>query len=324
MPRAIVIRAPGGPEVLRPEEVTVGLPGAGEIRLRQTAVGVNFHDIYVRSGLYRTLDLPGVPGLEAAAVVEEVGPGVSGFSPGDRVGYVTKRYGGYAAERVLPAERAVRLPDALDDATVAGLLLKGLTVDMLVRKVHAVRPGDTVLVHAAAGGVGQLLCQWAVHLGATVIGTAGSTEKAAIARACGCAHVILYREQDFVAAVREITGGHGVQAAYDAVGKDTFLGSLDCLAVRGQLVNFGAASGPVEPFVVARLAARSNSVSRPMLFDFIADRAELEEAAAALFRALADGAIRPPSLREFPLDDAAGAHRALEGRQTTGALVLRV
>lgn len=322
MAEAIMLREHGGPERLRLETVEVGRPGPGELRLRQTAVGVNFHDVYVRGGLYRTLALPGIPGIEAAGVVEEVGPGVGGFAPGDRVGYIASTYGAYASERVLPADLALRLPEGLDDRLAATVLLKGLTAEMLVHRVRRVRPGEWLLVHAAAGGVGQLLCRWASHLGARVIGTAGSPEKADLARQAGCEEVILYREQDFVERVREITGGRGVDAVYDSVGRDTFEGSLACLAPCGHLVNFGQSSGPVPPFEVSRLAARSTTLSRPILFHYTAGREALDDMAAALFEALADGVLRPEPGHTFPLADAAAAHAALESRRAPGPLVL--
>lgn len=322
MADAIVLRETGGPDVLRLENIELDAPGPGEIRIRQTAIGVNFHDCYVRSGLYRTLPLPGVPGLEAAGTVETVGPGVVELNPGDRVAYFTPAYGGYASERVMRADDVVPLPAAIDDRTAAATMLKGLTVHMLLHRVHPVGPGDTILVHAAAGGVGTLLCQWAKHLGATVIGTAGSLEKAEIARRSGCRHVILYRDEDFVARVREITDGRGVDVAYDSVGRDTFLGSLDCLAVLGHLVNFGQSSGPVEPFAVARLSARSNSVTRPMLFHHTADAATRISMTAALFRALGDGTLVVGAPQIFALADAAAAHQALEARETKGPVVL--
>ncbi len=322
MARAIVLREYGGPEVLRLEDRSVPAPGPGELRVRQTAIGVNFHDCYVRSGLYRTLDLPGVPGIEAAGIVEEVGPDVSGFAVGERVGYVTGAYGAYASERVLPAAVALKLPEGLDDVLAATVLLKGLTAEMLLRQVHRVRAGEVVLVHAAAGGVGRLLCQWAAHLGAMVIGTAGSDAKAAVARASGCAHVVLYREEDFVSRVREITGGRGVDVAYDSVGRDTFDGSLECLALRGHLVNFGQASGPVAPFQVARLAAKSNSLTRPILFHFIAERAALERMGAALFDVLRSGAVQAEAGETLSLGEAAEAHRRLETREAAGPMVL--
>ncbi|MEQ9122190.1 MAG: quinone oxidoreductase, partial [Alphaproteobacteria bacterium] len=244
MADAIVMRTPGGPEVLRLEQVEVGAPGPGQVRLEQTAIGVNFHDCYVRSGLYRTLALPGVPGLEAAGVVTDIGAGVAVFAPGDRVTYFTSGYGGYANARTIDASLLVKVPDGVDDRMAAAVLLKGLTVRMLIADVHPIGPGMTILVHAAAGGVGLLLCQWAARLGARVIGTAGSAEKAALARAAGCDAVVLYREEDFVARVMALTDGRGVEVAYDSVGRDTFTGSLDCLAERGHLVNFGQASGP--------------------------------------------------------------------------------
>lgn len=317
-----MLREHGGPEVLRAEPVAVPAPGPGELRVRQTAVGVNFHDCYVRSGLYRTLELPGVPGIEAAGVIEALGPGVTGFAVGERIGYVTGGYGAYASHRVLPAAIALRLPEGMDDRLAAGVLLKGLTAEMLLRQVHRVEAGQTILVHAAAGGVGRILCQWATHLGATVIGTAGSAAKAEVARASGCAHVVLYREQDVVAEVRRLTGGRGVDAAYDSVGRDTFDGSLDCLAPRGHLVNFGQASGPVAPFQVQRLAAKSNSLTRPILFHYLADRAALERMAAALFAVLDSGAVRVQPGAALPLAEAARAHHLLESRQAEAPLVL--
>ncbi|MBR0649570.1 quinone oxidoreductase [Roseomonas terrae] len=322
MPRAIMLREHGGPQVLRAETIEVGAPGAGELLVRQTAIGVNFHDCYVRSGLYRTLPLPGIPGIEGAGVVEAVGAGVTGFAPGDRVGYVTGRYGGYASHRLLPAAVALKLPEGMSEALAASVLLKGLTVDMLIRRVHRVEAGQTILVHAAAGGVGRLLCQWASALGATVIGTVGSAAKAAIAREAGCAHVVLYRDQDFVAEVQRITGGRGVDAAYDSVGRDTFDGSLDCLARCGHLVNFGQASGPVPAFEVQRLAAKSNSVTRPIVFHYLAERPALEAMAASLFDALSSGVLRAQPGASLPMDDAARAHELLESRQADAPLIL--
>ena len=322
MPRAILLREHGGPEVLRAEDIAEAKPGPGELRVRQTAIGVNFHDCYVRSGSYKTLKLPGVPGIEGAGMVEEVGAGVTEFSPGDRVGYVSAGYGAYASERLLPAALALKLPAGMDEVTAAAVLLKGLTVSMLVNHVHAVKPGDRVLVQAAAGGVGQLLTQWARHLGATVIGTVGSREKAAMAMAYGCHHTILYRSEDFVARVKEVTSGKGVHVAYDSVGKDTLMGSLACLAVRGHLVNFGQSSGPVAPFGVAALSTGSNSLTRPMLFHYMRDRAELEALAKPLFDVLASGAVKVAPPRKFALADAGKAHAALEARQTTGSVVL--
>ena len=322
MHTAIMLRAHGGPEVLRAEPLALAAPGPGEVLLRQTAIGVNFHDCYVRSGSYRTLALPGVPGIEAAGVVEAVGPGVNGLAPGDRVAYATAGYGAYASARLLPAALALKLPDGVDDRTAAATLVKGLTAHMLLHRVHQVRAGQVVLVQAAAGGVGRLLCQWASALGATVIGTVGSQAKAEEARRCGCAHTILYREQDFVAEVKRLTGGRGVDVAYDSVGQDTFAGSLECLGLRGHLVNFGQSSGPVAPFAPAVLAAKSNSVTRPIVFHYIAEAAERADMAAAVFAALAAGVLRPGAAESFPLAEAAAAHRALEARATTGAVLL--
>jgi NADPH2:quinone reductase len=319
---AAVIREPGGPEVLLYEPITVGSPGPGELRLRQTAIGVNYHDVYVRSGMYRTLALPGIPGIEAAGVVEEVGEGVTTFSIGDRVTYFSGQYGTYASDRLLPAAIAVRLPDEVDDQLAASAFLKGMTAQALVKQVHRVQPGETVLVQAAAGGVGQILCQWATHLGASVIGTVGSPEKAKLAEAAGCAHVILYRDQDFVAGVRQITQGRGVDVVYDAVGADTFLGSIDCLALRGHLVNFGQSSGPVAPLDMARLFAKSNSLSRPNVAHYAHSRADLDTMATDLFASLKGGIIKPAAGTVLPLAQAGRAHAMLEGRETSAGIIL--
>lgn len=320
--RAIVLRATGGPEVLVLEDRPVPRAGPNQLLVRHTAIGVNFHDTYVRSGLYQTLPLPGVPGLEAAAVVEAVGPDVAGFSPGDRIAYIDERYGAYSERRLLPASLAVKLPDYLDDETAASLTIKGLTACMLLMHVRPVRAGETVLVHAAAGAVGQSLVRWARHLGVTVIATVGAAEKAEVARRCGADHVILYRSENFVERVRELTDGHGVAVAFDGVGADTFEGSLDCLDFLGTLVNFGQASGPVPPFRVARLSARSNAVVRPMLFHYIRGREALEAMAARTFEAVRDGVLRANVALRLPLAAASEAHRALEARSTAGSIVL--
>ena len=322
MTRAIVLREPGGPEALRLEKVEIGPPGPGEIRLRQTAIGVNFHDCYVRSGLYQTLPLPGIPGIEAVGQVETVGEGVEGLVPGQRVGYVSRGYGAYAEARLLPADLAVPLPDTLSDEAAASILLKGLTACMLLRRVHRASAGETILVHAAAGGVGQLLCAWGRHLGARVIGTVGSREKAEVATRAGADHVILYREEDFSARVRAITGGEGVAVAYDAVGRDTFLGSLESLGFLGTLVNYGQASGPVEPLSPSALAVKSNALVRPIVFHHLRARASLDAMAGELFAAIAAGIIRPETFLALPLDQAGESHRILEARRTTGAVIL--
>lgn len=323
MTRAIVLREPGPPSVLKAEPVEVGAPGAGQLRLRQTYVGVNFHDCYVRSGLYQTLPLPGIPGLEAVGVVEAVGEGVTGFGEGDRVAYLTRAYGGYATGRLIGADVPVKIPDGIDDRTVAATWLRGLTAQMLAYQVFPIRAGHTVLIHAAAGGVGRLLAQLARHLGATVIGTVGSAAKAELARKAGCDHTILYREENFVDRVKEITGGRGVDVAYDSVGKDTFQGSLEVLALRGHLCNFGQSSGPIEPFLISQLFARSNSISRPAVFHYFLGE-DREPMAARLFEALKSGVMTADEAHVYAFDDAAKAHEDLEGRRTTGAVLLQV
>lgn len=322
MAHAIVVRRYGGPEVLQTETVDPGLPPVGHVLLRQTFVGVNFHDVYVRSGQYRTLSLPGTPGVEGVGIVEAVGAGVDELAVGDRVVYATRCYGGYASHRILPAQRALRLPAAVDDLTAAGLFVKGLTVVMLLHRVHRLQAGEWILVHAAAGGVGRLLCQWAARIGATVIGTVGSPAKVPIARAAGCAEVIDYRREDFAGRVREISGGRGVDVVYDSVGRDTFDGSLDALAPCGHLVAFGQASGPVPPFELSRLAAHSTTLSRPILFDYIERRDALNAMSTVLFDTIAAGGVHGETPLVFALRDAAEAHRALESRTTTGPIVL--
>ena len=322
MATAMIMHEAGGPQVLRPETVTVGEPGPGQVRLKQTAIGVNFHDIYVRSGLYQTLTLPGIPGLEAAGVVEAVGEGVTAFAAGDRVAYTSGNYGAYADQRLIDAGRLVRLPDDIDDVLVAGMMVRGLTARILLTDVFPVREGSVILVQAAAGGVGQLLCQWARHLGATVIGTVGSQDKAERARRHGCHHVILYREQNVVDTVKQLTDGRGVDVAYDSVGKDTFYDSLACLAPRGHLVNFGQSSGPVEPLAMPRLAAGSFTVVWPMLGHYTADPADRDAAADAFFQALRDGILTPDDPVRYALQDVGQAHDDMEARRTHGAVVL--
>ena len=322
MPKAIVMRTPGGPEVLKVEHVDVGEPGPRQVRVRQTAVGVNFHDIYVRTGLYKTLPLPGIPGMEAVGVVEAIGPEVADAKVGDRVGYLTRAYGAYVEQRLVDADLLIKLPESLDDRTAAATLLRGLTAQMLAHHVHKIGRGQTVLVHAASGGVGRLLCQWAHHLGATVIGTVGSEEKARSARENGCDHVIQYRTENFVDRVQAITDGRGVDVAYDAVGKDTFMGSMTCLARLGHMVNFGQASGPVDPMPMSLLFQKSNSVTRPNLFHYIEDRWRRDEMAASLFKALADRVITPGNTHEYRFEDIGRAQQDMEDRKTAGAVIL--
>jgi NADPH:quinone reductase len=320
--RVIQMQRPGGPEVLQVANLDLAPLAPGELRLRQTAVGVNYHDVYVRAGLYQTLPLPGVPGIEAVGVVEAVGGGVSAFRPGDRVGYVSGAYGAYAEARNLDAGLAVKLPDGIGDRQWAATLMKAFTVCMLLHRVRRTSPGEAILVHAAAGGVGQLLCAWASHLGARVIGTVGSEAKAAIARAHGAAEIILYREEDVARRVAELTGGEGVAAVYDAVGADTFAGSVASLGFQGHLVNYGQASGPVEPFTPALLAGRSLTITRPIVFHYLRTPAMLRAIADETFAAFASGALRPIDPIELPLAEAAEAHRLLEARQSPGGIVL--
>lgn len=323
MSRAVRVHEIGGPEVLRLEEVTVGEPGPGEARVRHTAIGVNFIDTYFRSGLYPAPATPFIPGAEAAGVVEAVGPGVTAVKPGDRVGYVVT-LGAYADERLIAADRLVRIPDDISDRDAAAMLLKGMTVRFLLRATYPVRPETKMLVHAAAGGVGLLMGQWARHLGVgTIIGTVGSPEKAALAAANGYTHVIDYRAEDFVSRVRDITGGRGVDVAYDSVGKDTFPGSLDCLRPRGLWVSFGNASGPVPPFPIGLLSQKGSLyATRPTIFAYIGTESELQETAQDLFDVVRSGAVSVSARQEMRLSDVAEAHRALEGRRTSGATVL--
>ena len=321
MPKAIRFHQPGGPEVLRIEELPSVDPGPGDARVVNTAVGVNFVDVYHRTGLY-PLSLPSGLGVEAAGVVEAVGAAVAHVRPGDRVAYVATP-GAYAEERVVPADRLVKLPDDVSDRTAAAMMLKGLTVHALVRRTYAVKPGDTVLVHAAAGGVGLIMTQWLKALGATVIGTVGSDEKARIARAHGADHVIVYTREDFSKRAREITGGAGVPVVYDSVGKATFEGSLDALRPLGLMVSFGNASGAVPPFDLGVLGRKGSLfLTRPTVFTYISRREDLERGAAELFEVVRSGKVRVEVSRTWPLAQAAEAHRALEARQTTGSLVL--
>ncbi|KUR75998.1 quinone oxidoreductase [Novosphingobium sp. FSW06-99] len=318
---AIVLRVPGGPEALVLEPIAVEPPGPGQLLIRQSAASVNFHDVYVRSGAYQTLPLPGIPGLEAVGRIEALGEGVTGFAVGDRVAYIARNYGGYARLRVLDAVLAVPVPDGIDDGVATAWFLKGLTAQALVDDVEPVHAGSVVLAQAAGGGVGQLVARMAKLRGATVIGTAGSPEKAAIARAAGCDHVIAYRDTDVAAAVLELTDGRGVDVAFDAVGKDTFEGSLAALAVKGHLVHYGQASGPIPPFDLSRLGAKSAKVSRPFLWPYIQPREKLLSASASLFAALAAGQLPVTLGGRFPLAHAAAAHEALESR-AAGPFVL--
>ena len=313
----------GGPDVLTYEEIEIAAPGQGQIRVKQYACGVNFIDVYFRMGLYPSpVGLPFVAGNEGAGEVVAVGPGVTDFRIGDRVGYVAA-LGCYAAERLVPADRAVKLPASIGYEQAAGMMLKGLTVEYLVRRTFKVEKGMNVFVHAAAGGVGLILCQWANHLGANVIGTVGSKEKAALAKANGCHHTILYRDEDFVARTKEITGGKMCAVVYDGIGKTTFPASLDCLAPLGMFVSFGSASGQIDAFNINILQQKGSLfATRPTLNTYAAKRADLLDMANNLFEVVESGAVKIPVNQKYSLRDAAKAHRDLEGRATTGSSIL--
>lgn len=325
MPKAIRIHEVGGPEVLRWEEVVVSHPGPDQVHLRQTAVGLNFIDVYHRTGLYPLGDLPATPGMEGAGVVVAVGENVDTVAPGDRVAYAGLPPGAYAEERLIPAHRLVKLPDEISDQSAAGMMLQGMTVQYLLRRTVNLNRGDTILFHAAAGGVGLIACQWARHLGVKVIGTVGSQEKAELARAHGCTHTLLYREEDWVSRVRELTEGKGVSVVYDSVGRETFMKSLDCLQPLGMLVSFGQSSGPVAPFDPGLLAAKGSLfLTRPTLMTYTAKREDLLSSATELFDVVLSGAVKIEVCQTYPLAEAARAHRDIESRKTTGSSVLLV
>ena len=322
MPHAIRVHKTGGPEVLQWEEVAVGDPGPAEARVRQTAIGLNYIDTYQRSGLYK-LALPSGLGGEGAGVVEAVGAGVTDIKVGDRVAYCGGPPGAYAEIRVMPADRLVKLPDGVSERTAATLMLKGLTVQYLLRQTFPLKGGETILFHAAAGGVGSIACQWTRALGVTMIGTVGSDEKAAIAKANGCAHTIVYTRENFVERVKEITGGKGVPVVYDAVGKDTFPASLDCLSTRGMFVSFGNSSGPIAAFDILLLSQKGSLyATRPTLVTYTATRAALLAMAAEMFGLVTAGKIVSEARQTYALKDAAQAHRDLEARKTTGSTLL--
>jgi NADPH2:quinone reductase len=322
MTQAVVVRAFGGPEALEWSTIDLPRPKRNEIRVRHTAIGVNYIDVYDRTGLY-PMPLPGIVGRDAAGVVEEVGRGVKSFAPGDRVAYVLSSPGSYAEARNVPADRLVRLPPEITDEQAAGIMLKGLTAQYLLRRTYRVKKGDPIVIHAAAGGVGLIAVQWARHLGAHVIAVVGSDEKAALVREHGAQDAIVTSREDFVARVREISGGKGVPVVYDSVGKDTFTGSLDCLRPLGLMVTYGNASGPVPPFSALELAKRGSLfLTRPTLFHYIAGKGDLARAARELFEVVGSGAVKVRIGQTYALRDAAQAHRDLEGRRTTGSTVL--
>ncbi|HET6757567.1 MAG TPA: quinone oxidoreductase [Burkholderiales bacterium] len=324
MTYAIRIHQTGGPEVMRWEKVEVGQPGPGEVRLRHSAVGLNFIDVYHRTGLY-PIQTPATPGLEAAGVVDEVGAGVTELKAGDRVAYASAPMGAYAEARLMPADRLVKLPNGISDKQAAAMMLRGMTARYLLRQTYAVKRGDRILIHAAAGGVGLIVCQWAKHLGATVIGTVGSDEKTALAKAHGCDHPIVYTREDFVARVNEITNGEKVAVVYDSVGKDTFMKSLDCLKPLGMMVSFGQSSGPVAAFDPGVLSAKGSLfLTRPTVMKYTERREDLVANASDLFDVVRQGQVKIEIGQTYPLKDAAQAHRDLEARKTTGSTVLTI
>lgn len=322
MVKAIQFKTAGGPEVLEMTDVDLAAPGAGEIQVKHTAIGLNFIDTYHRSGLY-PLPLPSGIGMEGAGVVAAVGSGVTDLKEGDRIAYASPPPGSYVEARNIAADRVVKIPDGVDDQTAAAMMLKGMTAQYLIRQIYKVSKGDTILIHAAAGGVGQIVCQWANHLGATVIGTVGSQEKAEIARANGCHHPVLYNEEDFVERVKEITDGKMLPVVYDSIGDTTFEKSLDCLRPRGLMVSFGQAAGPIPPVNLGIFAQKGSLFfTRPTLFNYIATAEDLRETAGDLFEAVASGAVKIHIDQTFPLADARAAHEALEARKTTGSTIL--
>jgi len=324
MTKAIRFHETGGPEVLKWEDIDPGDPGAGEIRVKHNAVGLNYIDIYHRQGLY-PLPMPSGLGLEGAGVVEAVGDGVDTVKPGDRVSYGTGPVGAYSEVRVMPAAIAVKVPDGIEDKTAAAMMLQGMTVEFLLNRCFAVQPGQTILWHAAAGGVGLIACQWAKAIGATVIGTVGNDEKAELARAHGCDHPIVYSRENFVERVKEITDGKGVPVVYDSVGKDTFLDGLDCLSPMGTMVNFGSASGPPDPLNLGILAPKGSLyVTRPTLMTYCAKREDLELSSSRLFEMVGSGKVKIEVNQTYPLAEAGQAHRDLAARKTTGSTVFTV
>ena len=322
MAKAIQCFSNGGPEVMEYVDVEVGEPGAGEARVRHHAIGLNYIDVYFRTGLYPQ-QLPSGLGMEGAGVIEAVGPDVKHVKPGDRVAYACRPPGAYADVRVMPAGSLVKLPDSISFETAAAMMLQGLTVQYLFHRTFPLKGGETILFHAAAGGVGLIACQWARALGVTMIGTVGSDEKGQLAKAHGCTHVINYNKENFVERVKELTGGKGVPVVYDSIGKDTFLGSLDCLSPLGMMVSYGSASGPVPPFSLNELASRGSLfITRPTLFSYAAQRHDLEAMAADLFRMVESGKVKIEINQRYALKDVQQAHRDLESRKTTGSTIL--
>ncbi|HEX2530292.1 MAG TPA: quinone oxidoreductase [Burkholderiaceae bacterium] len=322
MSKAIRISRTGGPEVMELVDIEVGDPGSGEVRVRHAACGLNYIDVYFRNGTYPQ-PLPGGLGMEGAGVVEAIGTGVTHVKPGDRIAYASRPPGAYAEARIMPAAGLVKLPDSIDFETAAAMMLQGLTVQYLFRRTFPLRGGEAILFHAAAGGVGLIACQWAKALGVTMIGTVGSDDKAALAKAHGCTYTINYNKENFAERVKEITNGKGVPVVYDSIGKDTFIDSLNCLSPLGMMVSFGSASGPVQPFTLNELASRGSLfVTRPSLFTYIAKREDLDAMAAELFGMVESGKVRIDINQRYALKDVAQAHRDLEARKTTGSTIL--
>ncbi len=321
MNHAVLVHNTGGPDVLSYESAPMPGPDPGEVLIKHTAIGLNYIDVYFRSGLY-SAPLPLIPGMEGVGIIQEIGPGVTGFKTGERIGYASRPIGAYAEYRTMPTERIVKIPDGISDEQAAAALLKGMTTEYLLRRTFPVQAGQTILFHAAAGGVGLIACQWAKHLGATIIGTVGSEEKAALAKQYGCTHVINYNTENFVERVKDITNGKGVPVVYDGVGKETFLPSLDCLQRRGTMVSFGNASGPVDPFPPALLSQKGSLyLTRPAMPDYTHEPEDYQQSATALFDVIKTGAVQLPIHQRYELKDAAQAHKDLEGRKTTGSSV---
>ena len=322
MAKAVVLREYGKSSVLQLEDIVIEKPKTNELLIKQTAIGVHFHDIYVRSGLYKTLELPGIPGLEAVGIIEEIGAGIDDFKKGDKVGYITKNYGAYSSHRILDKNLAVKIPDYISDEIIATNFSRAITVQMLIDQVTKLNTSDTVLITAATGGVGRIFSQWAKSKGAIVIGTVGSNEKISMAKSYGCDHTLTYHQKDFTEKIMELTNGKGVDKIFDSVGKDTFEKSLRSIKVCGHLINFGQSSGPIDPISMSILASKSLTISRPILFDYISDSALYKRMANSVFQTFKDNKITLPEFQPFKLKDANLAHNMLESRSGGGSVYL--
>ncbi len=323
MGKAIVLRKYGNSDQLKLEDVEIKKPSEDELLLKQTAIAVHFHDIYVRTGLYKTLSLPGIPGLEAVGVVEEIGKGVSDFSPGDRVGYIDRNYGAYATNRVVNKKLCFKVPDFISDEIIATNFSRAITVQMLMEMVTQVRASDTILITAVTGGVGKIFAQWAKSLGVQVIGTVGSKEKLALGKSFGCDYTLTYDQPDFIDEIFDITNGKGVDKVFDSVGKDTFENSLKSVSICGHIINFGQSSGPIDPIQMSLLAAKSLTISRPIIFDYISERETYIKMVQSVFNAFKNGNIKTPTLTPYSLRDAYLAHDMLESRKGGGSVFLK-